>query len=229
MKTVVLTSGLLIALVLTAISQTVVQSTPRYAGSSYMKLIRRVRCYPMYQESKIGLSYAFRAHIPVIKIDDFGVSSLLSSNVEWRLPSRANSYFNSEFIKHDIFNIYAMRNVVATAGFKRVFVDRVHRTEQSYSGIGFFGWRYAVMAAYARQCWQGNEKTVTPNNGILLKLYAEYFDRLHINLSVTYWFNDLQYAVNVREEIHDKILFIGAGWEKTGTWNEFDVSIWCRY
>ena len=198
---------------------------PVHVDTSYVKPSRPMKCYPDFEDSKIGLSYGVRHQMPGVDISSYIIRYRISltSNVEWRM-NRNNSYFDSKFIKHSLFN-YGNTEFPVTAGYKRILQHSDNKIEQFYLGTGIFNWGNGLLIGYARGSSSSYDFKQRVNNGVLVQLYNELFYSLCITTTIVYWFDEFQYSLKFTDGIYANRIFVGATLEKIGDWNEMSVSL----
>lgn len=186
-----------------------------------------LRCYPMYEDPQIGIRYGAVHHMPGIVVNDFWSNLNLVSDIDWRLPTNRNTYFQSSFIK--FLNTRLQRCEFVTTGYKHIKLDHFFSTKQIFIGGGLYHKGYRLALAYARQQMELFEYRVPHNNGVMLNIYRQYMNKFEVYVTGLYWFDQFQYSVRVKQDIQHSGFYVGIGYEKTGPWEEFDISVLYRY
>jgi hypothetical protein len=184
-----------------------------------------MKCYPDFEDSKIGLSYGVRHQMPGIDINSYIIRHriFLTSNIEWRM-NRSNNYFDSKFIKHSLFN-YRNTEFPITAGYKRILQHGDNKIEQFYLGTGIFNWSNGLLIGYARGLNSSHDFRQRVNNGLLVQLYNELFYSLSITTTMVYWFDEFQYSLKLTDGVYENRIHVGVTLEKIADWNEMSISL----
>lgn len=184
---------------------------------------RSLRCYPIYENTKIGLTYSAIHMVPGIELDHYLVYRrlFLQSNIECRLPAK-NAYLSAEFIKHHVFN-WGAGELIAYGSFKQVANNDYVAMMQYCLGVGASRWASNFIVAYARKPQTLSEGEIETNNGIMLRLYKELCDT-QITASGIYWFNQIQFSVKAQQNIQPLRLNVGLGFEQISNWREVTIS-----
>jgi len=185
-----------------------------------------MKCYPNFQDSKIGLSYGAQHQMPGVDINTYTLRHRLNlaSNIELRVGKSNNRYFDTKFTKHFLLN-YGNVEFPITAGYKRIFYNSNNKIEQFYFGTGIFSWGNGLLIGYTRGSFNSPDRRQRANNGVLIQLYKELFYNLNVTSTMVYWFDEFQYSLKVTDNIYQSEIFAGVALEKVADWNEVSVSL----
>lgn len=153
---------------------------------------------------------------------------MLFTEMEWRVPRKGKGYFNLEFTREQIASIGKF-SLASNLGYRRVLSSNLNVYNQLYTGLSLFARYYGVTLAYARQYQSQSEKSIGHDNGIMLQLYHEFFDQVDVKISCTYWFDQFQYTIKIKENLFQSSFYAGIAYEKIRDWKEFDISIGYHY
>jgi hypothetical protein len=201
---------------------------PIYRPDSTRYYKGRMRCTPRFDQTLVGLDYGVSNNIFGVKAStfvpwQFGIPLMLNPEVTWRIPRNGSSYFSLDLIRRYGPKVGKM-SLMTSSGYKRN-VTNFEATGQIYVGLGLSTWTSSVSLGYARQRGPGMELNPANVNGVILQLYSEFWEQLDIKTSAIWWFNQLQYALAIREQLFQSRFAIGVGYERIGAWSEFDVSL----
>ncbi len=207
------------------------QGNPRYLAKPIDKR-GPMFCSTIYDGSYFSLGYtvvqkqiAIKAH----NILPFHYRfTKYNTEVEYRTPYNGNRYLDIQINRMHGIRIFSYNNELWTsAGYKRIKSHHTKITEQFFLGPRLDRNRmFNITIAYARQQQQNAEGSTQKSNGLMLSLYKDFHDQLIINTSVTYWFDEWQYAVRLRKQIRNHGIFVGLGWERVGDWWEGGWRLW---
>jgi hypothetical protein len=211
-----------------------VPARPRYPyhRNSISKQIS-LRCYPFYEESIVGITYATQHQLAGVKVHEFiswkfGVPFMLITEVDWRIPHKGDSYFNLEFTKCRIARI-ARSDLGAEIGYKRVLAAKSYMVEQFCGGPAYLAWTYTISLQYSYQHESVNSEDTSRQHGMRLQISKEIGSLFDVTAYSTYLFKSWQYSVGVKYNPFGSAIYIGAGFEKIDAWEEFNISVLYRY
>jgi hypothetical protein len=191
-----------------------------------------LRCYPLLQEPKAGVSYGVLHKTLGLKVHDFrpavlGIPLKLYTDVDWRLTGKANNYLNVDLARDltSINNIY----LSAAIGYKRILSNKTDVTNQFSGGANLYYRNFGILLGYAHRYQRRSETTMPSTGGLTLKFYQELFSTLELDVSGTYWFDDFQYSLKIKEDLFCSGVILGVGFERMADWSELDVSVLFRY
>jgi hypothetical protein len=187
-----------------------------------------MRCYVMYDPNFIGLSYGVSHQLVGIRAAAYspvwlGMPLILAPEVTWRIPHQGSSYFNLELTRRELARVGKMF-LEPRAGYKRI-VSSHRSTDQFYAGLGLSTWVGAVALGYARQYQPAGESNPPNANGIIVNVQGELWGQLKIKTSAICWFNQFQYAVEMREKLFQSDFCISVGYENMAAWSELTVGL----
>lgn len=232
MKVVILSCTLLLSNLFVVSAQNVDEVRDSTQDSGRIRNERIWRCYPLFEDSKIGLTYGVLNMTPGIKVYDFtysviGIPLNLITDLEWRVPRKGNGYFNLEFTRN--IARCGVTYIAPSVGYKRVLSNATKVTNQFSGGVNLLYWNSVILVGYARQYHKQSESQLTIDNGLMVRVYKEFFNHVDITLASTYWFDQFQYSIQINENIFGSGVIVGFGYEKISEWNEFDICVMYRY
>jgi hypothetical protein len=187
------------------------------------------RCYPQWQDSKVGLGYTMLSNQLALKANLFVPSRYVNViDVDWRTPVNGTRYFDLHFARHFTMRINSGGSLDPAVGYKRIKSDRHNVTVQGYVSARLSYTRWSLAAGYAHQRRELSEGVFTTDDGIAFHFYKEFFEQLILRTSTVLWFDQPQFSLSLLEEVFQTGLFVGVGWEKVNDWSEFDVTILVR-
>jgi hypothetical protein len=187
-------------------------------------------CYPLYDGSYFAIGYgvtqkqiALKAHHLLLPHSPVG---RFTTDIDYRTPYNGNRYLDIQIDRKIRWQLLRQFEFGAAAGYKRIKHNHKKITEQFFIGPRVDHDRvFSITLGFARQQQQIHEESTQTSNGVMLALYKDFRDKVIVNASATYWFDQWQYAVRLRKRIHDGGVFVGVGWERVNDWWEGDLEV----
>jgi hypothetical protein len=207
------------------------QGNPRYPTKPIDKR-GPIFCYSIHDGSYVGLGYGFtqkqislKAHNVIFRRHLFKYNT----EIDYRTPHNGSRYLDIQINRmhdHHVFN--HNYELWTSVGYKRIKSNHQKVTEQFRIGPRLDHNRMSnITLAYTRQQQQVDEETFRSSDGITMAIYKDFWDKLIVDASATYWFDQWQYSVRLRQELKHAI-YVGVGWERVNAWWDVGVEIGVR-
>lgn len=143
--------------------------------------------------------------------------------MEGRIGNHKDLYLNLDLTRE--IASFRKFSVTSNLGYKRLSSGNMNVNNQVYAGLSLFKNYYGITLAYARQHHRLPDNFSLYDDGIVMRCYHEFFGQFEVQMSGIYWFDQLQYSIQLKENLFPSRFTVGVGYEKIGMWNEVNVSV----
>jgi hypothetical protein len=186
------------------------------------------RCYALIYDNSVGIGFDPKNNFFIIKSHRYFLPTKFGmlADFDIRTFRKGNNNISLDLTTLNLAKI-EKGELSLSAGYKRILVNHRLVTEQIFMGPALFRARLSVTVAHAFQQQQFDDRNIT-SNGVMVRVYKEYLDRIAVIASTTFWFDQTQYSVRIREYLFSGTCAIGVGWEKVNDWQGFDIELLIR-
>lgn len=185
-------------------------------------------CYPSSDRDYFAVGYGFNQKQIAFKayVTTFHYFTQLSAELDYRTPHSGHRYFDLQ-ITGLTAKLSFLDELRIAAGYKRIKQNHQHVSEQYWIGPRLDRNRTrGISIAYAQQHQQSEAKPQHTSHGIMLALYKNFADDLIINTSTTYWFDQWQYSIRLRQRLRH--IYLGFAYERVNEWWEVGMEVGVR-